>query len=58
MKRHDELSKGMDQAIVKFAASFARGIIMEGESTASNIFMHQPKEPKDLAKRLQEMSKK
>ena len=49
-------SKRLDQVVVKAMASFAKTIAMDSAiEPRCWMIMHQPKEPKDLAKRLQAM---
>jgi len=47
----------LDQVVVRAVASFARNLAIDAAGARSAWVIHQPKEPKDLAKRLQEMSK-
>ena len=48
----------LNQMAVKAMASAARGIAKESIEATSWLFFNQPKEPKDLAKRLQVMENK
>ena len=56
MVNHCE-NKGLDKLAVKTMASLARGIARDSVKATSWILVHQPEEPKDLAKRLQTMKK-
>ena len=50
-------NNGLDKVAVKTMASFTKGVAGIVVKPTSLLFMHQPKEPKDLEKRLQEMKK-
>jgi cyclic lactone autoinducer peptide len=54
MKRQVE-SKRLDQLAVKAIANLARGIAEDSVNGRCFGFVHQPEEPKDLAKRLKTM---
>jgi len=49
--------KRIDKMAVKSMASLAKNIAKDSINVASWVLVHQPKEPKDLVKRLQEMKK-
>lgn len=50
--------KGLKQRTVKSMASLARGIAKDGVENRCFFFIHQPEEPKNLAKRLQDINAK
>ena len=54
MKRQTE-RKGLDKVAVKAMANLARGIAENSLNARCFGFVHQPEEPKDLAKRLETM---
>ena len=56
MNKH-ESSKRPGHGVVKAVASLARGVAKGSTRSTSEIFIYQPEEPKDLAKRLQAMKK-
>lgn len=55
MKDKQTILKGLEQFAVKAMASVARGIAEDSVESRCFMLLHQPKEPKDLAKRLQKM---
>ena len=48
--------KRLDRVLVKKMASFARGVAADSLGRTCRVFLHQPKEPKDLAERLRVMN--
>lgn len=53
MKNHD--NKKIGKKAVRTMANIARGVARRSVNATSWMLIHQPKEPQDLAKRLQEM---
>ena len=51
-------NNGLGQAVVKSMATLARDIAKDSVNNRCFLLMHQPEEPKDLAKRLAAMDKK
>jgi len=56
--KNDRQMKRLDQRAVNAVASFARGVAQNSVDAACTVFIYQPKEPKGLAQRLQEMKEK
>ena len=52
MKKSQTSGKGLGQKVVKSVASIARSVAIDGIDGRCWLFMHQPKEPKNLAERL------
>ena len=58
MSKNRTKGKGLGQAVVKSMATLARGIAKDSVNNRCFFLMHQPEEPKDLAKRLAAMGGK
>ena len=57
MCKNQNNEKRLDQVVVKSMASVARGIAKDSIEGRCFLFFHQPEEPKNLAERLEKMSK-
>ena len=58
MKKSNETNKSFDKIAVKGMASFVRGVASDSVDNRCFLFLHQPKEPANLADRLKAMESK